>query len=47
MPHFVSKGSGGNDARDEAHKKYIANAALIRVTYLWAAPSAQAADDSK
>ena len=47
VPHFVSNGSGVNGARDPAREKYIANAALLRVTYLWAAPSAQAADNSK
>ena len=46
-PHFIGEGSGGNGARDPAREKYIANAALIRVTCLWAAPSAQAADNSK
>lgn len=46
-PHFVSKGSGGNGARDPHREKYIANAARIRVVNLWAAPSARAVEHSK
>ena len=45
--HFIGKGNGGNGAREQAREKYIANAALIRVSYLWAATSAQAADNPK